>query len=73
MFDYGKNLATMSIDGNLVFSLDGNAMPSQFHTGSGSLPTTGAQIRVGFRAWGGENTVYYDDVAVGYEPIGCQQ
>ena len=50
------------------FTLDD---PSDFHS-SGIWPTTGEELKIGFRAWGGANTVWYDDVAVGYERIGCQ-
>jgi hypothetical protein len=46
---------------------------SDWHSGTGVLPQNPNQIGFGWALYGGPmNTVYYDDLAIGYEPIPCQ-
>ncbi|HEY3498845.1 MAG TPA: hypothetical protein VGK73_29340 [Polyangiaceae bacterium] len=45
---------------------------SDWHSGNGVLPQNPTQIGFGWALYGGPmNTVYYDDIAIGYEPIAC--
>jgi hypothetical protein len=48
--------------------------PTDWHSGSGTLPTTLSRLGFGWESYGGiGNTVYYDDVAIGHEQrIGCE-
>lgn len=68
LFDWQNQVASYWIDGELKYTADEG---TDFHSGSATWPTAPTQIRIGERQWGGVNTVWYDDVAIGYEPIGC--
>lgn len=68
MFDYQNQVATAWV-GDESFTAD---EASDFHSGTVTWPATPSEIKIGFRAWGGENTVWYDDVAVAYDRIGCE-
>ncbi len=72
MFDYTSQIATTWIDGGLPtgkeFTLD---EPGDFHS-SGTWPSTAEELKIGLKDIGGTGTtVYYDDVRVGYERLGC--
>lgn len=44
-----------------------------WHSGTGTLPQSPTQIGFGWAIYGGAmNTVYYDDLAIAYEPIPCE-
>jgi hypothetical protein len=68
MFDYDSQVATAWV-GDESFTAD---EATDFHSGSVTWPSAPSEIKIGFRAWGGENTIWYDDVAVAYQRIGCQ-
>lgn len=45
---------------------------ADWHSGNGMLPQNPTQIGFGWAIYGGTtNTVYYDDIAIGYDPIPC--
>lgn len=54
-----------------VLAVDADS-PESWHAGSGTLPKSPTQLGFGWAIYGGmSNTVFYDDIAIGYEPIDC--
>ncbi len=50
-----------------------DSVKNDWHSGTGTLPSNPTKIGFGWALYGGvQNTVYYDDLAIGYEPIPCQ-
>jgi hypothetical protein len=68
LFDVTGQKTDAWIDGTQVVKAES---PSDWHAGS-TYPAALQRIGFGWEAYGGiPNTVYYDDIAVGSERIGC--
>lgn len=69
MFDFANDDARLYVDDKLAVDATD---PSDWHSGNGNLPENPTQIGFGWALYGAPmNTVYYDDIAIGYEPIDC--
>lgn len=69
MFDFTNDDARLFVDDELAVDAKDS---SDWHSGNGNLPENPAQIGFGWALYGGSmTTVYYDDIAIGYEPIAC--
>jgi hypothetical protein len=44
-----------------------------WHSGSGTLPSSLSRLSFGWESYGAgvANTMYFDDVAIGYAPLSC--
>lgn len=70
MFDFTNNRAQLYVGDKLAVDAKEKA---DWHSGNGILPSNPTQIGFGWALYGGvANTVYYDDLAIGYEPIPCE-
>jgi hypothetical protein len=69
-FDFTNSDAELYVGDTLAVDAKEKA---DWHSGNGVLPQNPTQIGFGWALYGGPmNTVYYDDIAIGYEPIPCQ-
>jgi hypothetical protein len=69
-FDFTNSDAELYVGETLAVDAQEKA---DWHSGNGMLPQNPTQIGFGWALYGGPmNTVYYDDIAIGYEPIPCQ-
>jgi hypothetical protein len=70
MFDFANNKAQLYVGDALAVDAK---TKDDWHTGNGILPSNPTKIGFGWALYGGvQNTVYYDDLAIGYEPIPCE-
>jgi Cip1-like, core domain len=70
MFDFPNNRAQLYV--NDALAVDANEQ-ADWHSGTGMLPQNPTEIGFGWAMYGGvQNTVYYDNLAIGYDPIPCQ-
>lgn len=68
--DFANNAVQLYVGDTLAVDADA---PEDWHAGTGKLPQSPTQLGFGWAVYGGaSNTVYYDDIAIGYEPIGCE-
>lgn len=68
--DFSNSDAQLYVDDTLAVDAQD---ASDWHAGTGMLPQDPTQIGFGWAIYGGAmNTVYYDDIAIGYEPIPCE-
>lgn len=73
MFDFPGNLAQLYVNDVLAVDAQQDSIRNDWHSGTGTLPANPTEIAFGWAIYGGvQNTVYYDDIALGYEPIPCQ-
>ncbi len=67
--DFANNAAELYVGEDLAV----DSAADGWHSGSGTFPTNPTQIGFGWALYGAmANTVYYDDLAIGYEPIACE-
>lgn len=70
MFDSASSRVQLWVDGTLAVDVEDE---NDWHSGPATLPTTLSRLDFGWESYGAiGNTVYYDDVAIGYERIGCE-
>ncbi len=73
MFDYANQVATAWLDDGVTpreFTVDD---PSDFHSAGSQWPANVTALKIGHWAIGGAaQTIWYDDIKVGYERIGCE-
>ena len=68
--DFTNNALQLYVGDTLAVDADA---PEDWHAGTGKLQQGTTQLGFGWAVYGGtSNTVYYDDIAIGYEPIGCE-
>jgi hypothetical protein len=68
--DFANNALQLYVGETLAVDADS---AEDWHAGMGTLPQDVVQLGFGWAIYGGTaNTVYYDDIAIGYEPIGCE-
>lgn len=68
-FDFTGNTAELYVGDALAV----DSATDGWHSGSGTFPQDPTQIGFGWALYGANaNTVYYDDLALGYEPIACE-
>ncbi len=66
--DFANNAAELSVGGALAV----DSASDGWHSGTGMFPRDPTQLGFGWALYGAmANTVYYDDLAIGYEPIAC--
>lgn len=70
MLDFAHNAVQLHV--GEVLAVDAK-MASDWHSGTGMLPKNPTEIGFGWAVYGGgpANDVYYDDLAIGYQPIPC--
>jgi hypothetical protein len=70
-FDFMTNTVQAWVDGSPAVDA---AESSDWHSGNGMLPQDATRIAFGWESYGGGvgNTIFYDDVAIGYERLGCE-
>ncbi|HEU5076745.1 MAG TPA: hypothetical protein VFU02_21295 [Polyangiaceae bacterium] len=67
--DFGNNAAELYVGEELAVDTAADG----WHSGTGMFPANPTQIGFGWALYGAlPNTVYYDDLAIGYEPIACE-
>jgi len=67
--DFANNAAELYVGEDLAV----DSAADGWHSGTGTFPTSPTQIGFGWALYGAmANTVYYDDLAIGYEPIACE-
>jgi len=68
--DYTNNVAELYVGDELAVD---TAADGWHNGGAGTFPASPTQIGFGWALYGAlANTVYYDDLAIGYEPIACE-
>jgi hypothetical protein len=68
--DFTNNAVQLYVGDSLAVDADAT---EDWHSGMGKLPQGVTQLGFGWAVYGGTaNTVYYDDIAIGYEPIACE-
>jgi hypothetical protein len=72
MLDFPGSRAQLYVGEKLAVDAEKDSVKESWHSGTGVLPTAPTELGFGWAVYGGvENTVYYDDLAIGYEPIAC--
>lgn len=67
--DFANNAAQLYVGEELAVDTAADG----WHSGTGMFPANPTQIGFGWALYGAlPNTVYYDDLAIGYEPIACE-
>ena len=67
--DFANNAAELYVGDELAV----DSAADGWHSGTGVFPASPTQIGFGWALYGAlANTVYYDDLAIGYEPIACE-
>jgi hypothetical protein len=73
MFDFPGNRARLYVNEQLAVDAEQDSVKNDWHAGTGTLPQNPTEIAFGWALYGGvQNTVYYDDLALGYEPMPCE-
>lgn len=68
--DFANNVAELYVGDELAVD---SAADGWHNNASGTFPANPTQIGFGWALYGAmANTVYYDDLAIGYEPIACE-
>lgn len=68
-FDFTGQAAELYVGDELAV----DSAADGWHSGDGTFPQNPTRIGFGWALYGAEaNTVYYDDLAIGYEPIACE-
>jgi hypothetical protein len=73
MFDFTNSKAQLYVGDDLAVDAEKDSVKNDWHSGTGTLPLNPTEIGFGWAVYGGtDNTVYYDDLAIGYSPIPCE-
>jgi hypothetical protein len=73
MFDFTNSKAQLYVGDDLAVDAEKDSVKNDWHSGTGTLPASATEIGFGWAMYGGTaNTVYYDDLAIGYSPIPCE-
>jgi hypothetical protein len=71
-FNFRESEAQLFVDNTLAVDAVADSVRDNWHSGSGILPTNADTIGFGWGNYSGTtNVVYYDDLAMGYQPIAC--
>lgn len=72
MFDFTNSRARLYVGESLAVDAEKDSVKNDWHSGSGTLPMAPTELGFGWALYGGsQNTVYYDDLAIGYAELPC--